>query len=101
MWADKHKHVGAAVLFTCSAVLVVSTTVLQGVVLQSLWRWFLQPLGAPSINIGQALGIALIIGWLTNSYVDDEEHPAAVNMMRSVAVTLIVWALGAVYARFA
>lgn len=38
---------------------------LNGWVLSILWKWFIVPFGAPNISIPVAIGIAIVIGFLT------------------------------------
>jgi hypothetical protein len=30
-----------------------------------LWVWFLVPLGLPILSLGQSIGVAMVVGWLT------------------------------------
>ncbi|MDD3481024.1 MAG: hypothetical protein PHW75_02250 [Patescibacteria group bacterium] len=43
------------------------SAIVDGFVLSILWGWFLVPLGAPSITIPIAIGIALIAGMLVDT----------------------------------
>jgi len=40
--------------------------VINGWVLSLLWRWFLVPFDFPVLSIPQAIGISLVIGFLTH-----------------------------------
>ena len=56
-----------------SAVIVVSA-VLNGWVLSIMWGWFFVPvLGLPSLSVVQAIGIAMVISYLT-SHRDPESN---------------------------
>lgn len=46
-------------------ILFIPLTLLRGWVILSLWGWFILPLGAPNIQMSQALGIALILSFVT------------------------------------
>ncbi len=42
-----------------AVLLLVPATILYGLVLRDLWRWFVVPLGLMPINLGEALGLSL------------------------------------------
>ena len=53
-------------------------TILNGFVFSILWKWFMVPtLGLPMIGIVQSIGIATMVGYLTNHNIakenDDED----------------------------
>ena len=48
--------------------LIVPLTLYRGWILLLLWGWFIIPLGAPGITMAHALGISLIIGFITSHY---------------------------------
>ena len=52
---------GTILVILFSVGIFVGLSVLEGVVLQAMWWWFLVPLGLPSINVAMAVGIAAII----------------------------------------
>lgn len=42
---------------------------LSGFVLSVLWRWFVvPPFGLPELTVAQALGIALVVNYVTRTY---------------------------------
>lgn len=52
----------------------------KGYVLSILWAWFAVPVfGLPALGIAAAIGVALVISFLTHQYVytEDERGPAA------------------------
>lgn len=51
--------------FLGAIALIPLLAVLRGLVLSTLWRWFLVPLGAPAIGITGAIGISVIVAMLT------------------------------------
>ncbi len=51
--------------FVGAIALIPLLTILRGLVLSTLWRWFLVPLGAPAIGIAAAIGISVIVAMLT------------------------------------
>jgi hypothetical protein len=59
------------ILFSITGVIGIMTTILNGWVLSILWGWFFVPtLGLPDITIVQAIGIALVVGYLTYQDID-------------------------------
>lgn len=46
------------------AVLLI-TNLIRGLTLSILWGWFIERLGVPSINVAEAIGIALVVSFLT------------------------------------
>jgi uncharacterized membrane protein len=38
---------------------------INGFVLSKLWAWFIVPLGAPSLTLPLAIGLAMVVGFLT------------------------------------
>lgn len=45
-------------------ILAVGLTLLNGFVWWMLWRWFVVPLGAPSIAYWHAFGLSLFTAWM-------------------------------------
>lgn len=53
--------------------LIALSAILNGWVLSILWKWFMVPtLGLPDISLASAIGIALVISYLTYQPVDCE-----------------------------
>lgn len=50
---------------------VVLGTVLNGIVLEILWEWFVVPLDMPPISVAHAIGLSLVTRFAT--YVDDSK----------------------------
>lgn len=102
--ADKYSDMSGAEKATdlCLAVIALApVSMLRGVVLKDLWRWFVMPLGVQAIGMAEALGLALLLGWLTHTYVaDDKPYPGIAGIVRNVLLALTIWGVGALYARF-
>ena len=57
-----------------SVILLIPISVtLRGIAVALLWGWFLTPLGLPTISIPLAIGISLLVGYLTGNYKEDAE----------------------------
>lgn len=76
---------------------------LRGWVLIWLWTWFIIPLGMPSINFWQALGISLVAAFLTyelNISGDDPKEEAVVTLIKSISMSLMAILVGFIYQLF-
>jgi len=70
------------------ALIVVSAT-MNGWALSILWEWYLVPIfDIPKISIPSAIGIALIVGYLTHQQqdVDTEDYSPAEVMTRAIII---------------
>lgn len=43
---------------------------LEGVVLSTMWGWFVVPLGVASIGVAHAIGLSLTVSFVTSQYSD-------------------------------
>jgi len=50
----------------------VVVSVVNGFVLSYLWQWFVTPLGIPAIGLAHAIGLGMIIRYLTKSESNSE-----------------------------
>lgn len=70
------------------AFVVVTATILTGLVLQQLWAWFIvRTFGLPALSVPVALGVSTIVGMLTRQAQSDtkkEENTTKV-IARAVA----------------
>ncbi len=53
---------------------IPAASMLSGVALETLWYWFIVPLGAPNIGVAHAMGIALIVHFLIFKQPDEKEN---------------------------
>lgn len=71
---------------------------LHAFVLTHLWRWFVAPLGLPSIGMAQAYGLSLLIGWLTFHMVTAPPKTTGEQKIEAAlfrgALLLMVWGSG-------
>jgi hypothetical protein len=68
---------GAVVALVAGGLFALAA-ILQGVVLSVLWGWFVVPLGLPALGIAHAIGIALVVRFLTHRHTSkktDDESP--------------------------
>lgn len=68
----------------------------QGFVLTKLWFWFVVPVGLPNINFIEAVGIVMIVDFLTSQYIpknNDEDRISAFlySIMGPLFILLIGW----------
>ncbi|MDP1688621.1 MAG: hypothetical protein Q8L47_00620 [bacterium] len=76
------------------AIFVVAILFSNGLALKLLWGWFMVPIfGLPLISLAEAIGICLIVGFLTSQYIpkkDEENNEALIHSIAS-PVTAIVF----------
>lgn len=74
------------------ALLVVSA-LLRGYVLSILWGWFMVPtLGLPQLSVVQAIGIAIVVSFLTHQVNDyeEKERTGGEKITRAVAMAVLI-----------
>jgi hypothetical protein len=78
---------------------LVAATALNGFTISLMWGWFVVPaLGAPAISIMQALGLGLLVSYLTPiDYDRVESVGAATGIMRGMVKSVVMLLIGAVY----
>ena len=81
-------------MFIGLVLLMIVGYVLDGLALQFLWGWFMVPsLNLPVISFVQAIGISIVIGYLTHQYIhlrDEYEWELIVYTIMSPIITLTV-----------
>lgn len=90
-----------AILLTIG--LIAASSILNGWVLSILWGWFLVPIfGLPPLSIPQAIGVYLVVGFLTkqmdttkDEYLDRSKMIVATFLWPAVA-----WVIGAIVKGF-
>lgn len=89
------EDVGSFVINAATMLLSVS---LRGIVLSYMWLWFLVPLGLPVIGVLHALGISVIVTFLTfNPFIKHEMHPKGTKIFISIFFPLVVFIFGYLY----
>ena len=69
--------------------LIIPAAIWGGYVLSILWGWFFVPVfGLPTLSVPQAIGISLIVGFLTYHY-QYEEDDEEVLLKRIVGIFLV------------
>lgn len=102
---------GTVAVITVIAIFVIGIpiTMLGGVVLSDLWRWFIVPIfHLPTFNFMQAVGIAYVAGFFkvglaTRQAFDLGDAPilsAFSSMIGTALGYLLLWGLGAIWAHF-
>ena len=74
--------------------LMVVSTILRGIVLSILWGWFVFPLGLPMITGALALGIALLVSYMTDHDSKKEDRELGTAMALCVTQPLFVLLVG-------
>ncbi len=76
---------------------VVISAILRGFALQVLWGWFVvEWFGLKALSIPEALGLSLVVGFLTLQYQKDERSFGE-KMIYAIVVSVIVLAIGWLY----
>lgn len=84
--------------FVVVAVIIAVSAVLNGWVLTNLWHWFAVPIfGFHDLSIVQAIGVALIIGFLTRQSITTKKNDSdktdwvatTVNLLSPLIVLLV------------
>lgn len=81
------------------------TSIIRGLVLCKLWDWFMVPsLGLPHLRIPFALGLSLIVNFLTFHYQKEEEkepsEQIATYILCTVVMPIFVLGFGWIYTLF-
>jgi len=71
---------------------------LKGIALQMLWRWFIIPIFHLSpLSLLQAIGIAMVVGFLTKQHIPTSKEPDAKKelvlhaFIQPIAVIIVGW----------
>lgn len=95
--------VGLATLIGSGVVLlagvgIVLGMLINGIVLSFLWQWFLVPLGLPALGLVHAMGVGLIVRYLTyqtvNCKKEDDEKQVWVQLVGSLVYPLFILLFG-------
>ena len=77
--------------FAVFVVLVILGYLLKGATLSILWGWFVVPVfGAPALTIAPAIGIALIVSYLTFQDSGNGNSTLKIDWSRAIAKLIIL-----------
>lgn len=65
----------------------------RGFVVMLLWRWFVEPLGVPGLNLWAAAGMSWVVAYLTAIRISEDDEQPSVSYVVSFS---IVWGAVAV-----
>jgi hypothetical protein len=73
-------------------VLMVIAAILNGWGLSVLWGWFFVPtLGLPQLGVVQAIGIAMVVGYLTYQHIDTQPKDGeAMEKLVNAGITSVI-----------
>lgn len=67
-------------IFACTLLLLAGSSLWSGYVLSTLWGWFLVPIfDLPALSVPAAVGVALIVGYLTHQHKIESEKEKTTN----------------------
>ena len=94
-------YTGVAIFgIAVAGVLTVLGSLLGGVVLQDLWGWFIVPFGLPELGLAHAIGINIIVGFLTYRYIPSKDGDGGTAGITPFVYVLFAWGIGAVVHSF-
>lgn len=85
-------------LFWSFVLLFIIASVLEGLVLSYLWTWFIVPLGVRPVSILHAIGICVLLDFITYHYYDykkSEEVGLAASLAYIIIRPIVAMAVGA------
>lgn len=80
--------------------LAAISSIINGYALSVLWGWFVAPtFELPTLGIAQAIGIALVVTFLTHQYTDEDDkefsekigHAISASVLKPLIYLLIGW----------
>ncbi len=75
--------------------LTIVSFLLNGVALKFLWSWFMVPtFGLPVISLVQAIGIGIIIGFMTQQYVPKDKDEVMETALYEIVIPIFTLAVG-------
>jgi hypothetical protein len=86
----------ALFIFSAAVALMVIGTVWRGYVFSVLWKWFIVPVfpAMPLLSIPVAIGIAMVVSFLSYQYQHNKDERSAVEQFSSaIGITLLYPAL--------
>ncbi len=74
-----------------AGLMIAVGVLLNGLALSLLWSWFIVPLfpSMPVLTVGQSIGVAMVVGFLTYQYVDAEPSKDSKKWLNAI-LTIIV-----------
>ncbi|MDP3726358.1 MAG: hypothetical protein Q8R36_04140 [bacterium] len=71
--------------------LIVVGSIANGFVLSVLWGWFIVPtLGLPALSVVQAIGIAMVVSYLTYHYIDTQKGTEDKREKIAMAIGMVI-----------
>jgi len=81
------KLLGLALLYFLSFVICLAV---EGVILVHLWAWFLVPMGIISIDFKQALGLLILVNFLTYHFYGFKREEYGLALLADALIFLLV-----------
>lgn len=76
---------------------IVISTILQGIVFSSLWKWFVVSIfEVKELSIGQAIGLSFFLSCviMKRKDIDNEEKHWSEPILYSIVINLTMWGMG-------
>lgn len=72
-------------------VILILNSLINGWALSLLWQWFIVPVfSAPVLSLGQAIGVAMVVSFLTYQYIDTQESTKSTAEKFILAVMMTI-----------
>ena len=91
MTSERKAFWGCAAIMALPFAVAVGT-ILNGWALKTLWSWFLVPLGAPNLTLLGAIGVAIVVSFLTAKPTETKSDPDA--KLETVMLRLVLYVVG-------
>jgi hypothetical protein len=66
-----------------------TTILVEGALIALMWKWFVAPFNAPTINLAHAVGLSVFVNLFTANPTSYKEH--VVDLRRSTALRVALW----------
>jgi uncharacterized membrane protein len=73
---------------------IPATAIWRGYVLTVMWAWFVMPLGARPLGVAHAIGLAMLVGFLTHPAKSDPARKVMDAVVTAFLAPAIALALG-------
>ena len=83
------------------AVILLFGILLGGIVVRDLWSWFfVTSFGLPELSIASAIGISLMVGWLTKNIEETKKEEFWESLLKNITMVLFIWGTGWIIYQF-
>ncbi|MHA1839440.1 MAG: hypothetical protein ACTSYO_05740 [Candidatus Ranarchaeia archaeon] len=81
---------GGLGIIIAAVVMLVLFSILNGVIIQTMWGWFVVPLGASAIGLAHAIGLSLTVRFFTWRKASTKKNETREEIVRDLLGGIIV-----------